>query len=99
MPVGGQVPVEVEVVGRSGCKGSWWANGGPGKVGGEGSPRDRSFSFLLLYRTCFDRARYKHYFLFLLFNFYFLKSIEAYSHPTPSNKKINRWPKTQIMKA
>lgn len=35
MPVGGQVPVEVEVVGRSGCKGSWWANGGPGKVGGE----------------------------------------------------------------
>lgn len=41
MPVGGQVPVEVEVVGRSGCKGSWWANGGPGKVGGEGSPRDR----------------------------------------------------------
>ena len=36
MPVGGQVPVEVEVVGRSGCKGSWWANGGPGKVGGEG---------------------------------------------------------------
>lgn len=43
MPVGGQVPVEVEVVGRSGCKGSWWANGGPGKVGGEGSPRDRPF--------------------------------------------------------
>ena len=41
MPVGGQVPVEVEVVGRSGCKGSWWANGGPGKVSGEGSPRDR----------------------------------------------------------
>ncbi|KAM1721728.1 hypothetical protein EV1_005411 [Malus domestica] len=37
----GDVPVEVEVVGRSGCKGSWWANGGPGKVGGEGSPRDR----------------------------------------------------------
>lgn len=33
--------MEVEVVGRSGCKGSWWANGGPGKVGGEGSPRDR----------------------------------------------------------
>jgi hypothetical protein len=37
VPVGGQVPVEVEVVGRSGCKGSWWANGGPGKVGGVGS--------------------------------------------------------------